>query len=58
MTIPKRLDWMTKEDWENIYFHWGCVCDYDMRWDDEKDYEEWCKRVLNNTPRYRKDWVD
>lgn len=43
---PKILDWMTDEDWDKIYFHWGCVCDYDMTWDDEADYEAWCRRVL------------
>jgi hypothetical protein len=46
MTIPKRLEWMSNEDWEEIYFYWGCVCDYDMHWEDEQDYEAWCKRVL------------
>ena len=46
MTIPKTLNWMTKEEREYITWYWGCVCDYDMEWKDEKDYEEWCKRVL------------
>lgn len=46
MTIPKKLDWMTEEQWQNIEFYWGCVCGYDTRWDDLKDYEGWCKRVL------------
>lgn len=46
MTIPKTLDWMTKEEYDEIYWYWGCVCNYDMEWKDEKDYEEWCKRVL------------
>ena len=46
MTIPKKLEWMTEEQWQSIEFYWGCVCNYDMHWDDLKDYEEWCKRVL------------
>lgn len=52
----RRLNWMTDADYENIYFHWGCVCDYENVWGD--DYEGWCKRVLNNTPRYQKNWKD
>ena len=46
MTIPKMLNWMTEEQYEQIRWYWGCVCDYDMYWKDEQDYEEWCKRVL------------
>ena len=46
MRIPKKLKWMTEEQWQSIEFYWGCVCDYDMNWKDEQDYEEWCKRVL------------
>lgn len=53
MTYTKRLDWMTDKDYENICWYFGCVCDYDMHWENEKDYEEWCKRVLNNTPRFK-----
>lgn len=45
-TISK-LSWMTEEEYEAIYFHYACVCDYDMTWKDMQDYEAWCKRVLN-----------
>ena len=44
-TISK-LDWMTEEEYEEIAWYYGCVCDYDMTWSDMQDYEEWCKRVL------------
>lgn len=47
MRIIKRLDWMTDEQYDQIYFYWGCVCGYDMHWENEKDYEDWCKRVLD-----------
>lgn len=47
ITIPYKLDWMTDEDYDKIHFHWGCICDYDMKWKDHDDYEAWCKRVLN-----------
>ena len=47
MTWIKKLDWMTDKEYENIRFYFGNVCDYEMRWEDEKDYERWCARVLN-----------
>lgn len=46
ITIPYKLDWMTKEDYEAIRFHWRCVCDYEMEWANAEEYEAWCKRVL------------
>lgn len=46
MSIIRKLDWMSKEDYEYIEWYWGCVCDYNMHWANEKDYEDWCKRVL------------
>jgi hypothetical protein len=52
MTMIKKLDWMTEEHYEQIYFYWGCVCDYDMHWDNEQDYEEWCKRVLKKLKNF------
>ena len=42
----RRLDWMTDEQYQQVYWYYGCVCDYDMRWEDEQDFEAWCKRVL------------
>lgn len=50
----KRLDWMTDKDYENVYWYWGCVCEYDEFWENDKDFEEWCKRVLNS-PRFKED---
>jgi hypothetical protein len=41
-----KLDWMTNEQYEQIQFYWGCVCDYDMYWESEQHYEDWCKRIL------------
>lgn len=46
MNHIKRLDWMTDEEYKEVYWYYGCVCDYDMHWEDEQDYEAWCKRVL------------
>ena len=46
MNIPERLNWMSNEQWEEIHWYWSCVCDYDMHWKDEQEYEGWCKRVL------------
>ena len=54
MTNVKRLDWMTDKEYDFVYWYFGCVCDYEMKWEDEKDYEEWCKRVLN-TPRFKEE---
>jgi hypothetical protein len=42
----RRLDWMTNEEYDKVYWYWGCVCDYDNFWKDEQDFEAWCKRVL------------
>lgn len=42
--MPKKLDWMTAEEYDYINFFWGCVCDYKAVWDD--DYEGWCKIIL------------
>ena len=46
MTMIKKLDWMTEKQYQQIRFYWGCVCGYNMHWNNEQDYEEWCKRVL------------
>jgi len=46
ITTISKLDWMTEEEYEEINWYYGCVCDYDMTWKDMQDYEEWCKRVL------------
>lgn len=58
MTWIKKLEWMTDAEYENIRFYFGCVCNYEMTWEDEADYERWCARVLNDTPRFQKDWKD
>lgn len=47
----RRLDWMTNEEYEELYWYWGCVCDYDNFWKDAEDFEAWCKRVLNKNKR-------
>lgn len=39
-----KLDWMTEEQYDEIKWYWGCVCDYKNVWGN--DYEGWCKRVL------------
>lgn len=46
ITTIKRLEWMSDEEWNEIEWHYGCVCDYDMQWDNINDYEAWCKRIL------------
>jgi hypothetical protein len=45
---PYRLEWMSDDDWAEVEWYYGCVCDYDMEWANKQDYEAWCKRVLKN----------
>lgn len=46
MNFIVRLDWMTDKEYDTIRLYYHCVCDYDMHWEDEQDYEAWCHRVL------------
>lgn len=51
----RRLDWMTNEEYDEVYWYWGCVCDYDdYIWKDEADFDAWCKRVLDK-PCFKED---
>ena len=45
MTHIYRLGWMTDEQWNEVQWYYGCVCDYNMYWENEQDYDAWCKRV-------------
>lgn len=47
MTIVTKLDWMTDEEYNEVYWYWGCVCGYQMNWKNIEEYENWCKRILN-----------
>ena len=46
ITWTKRLNWMTDKEYEAIRFYFGVICDYDITWDNDEEYEKWCKRVL------------
>ena len=46
ITIPYKLNWMTEDEWKDIWNFYGLVCDYEMKWQSKADYEAWCKRIL------------
>lgn len=46
LTTIKRLEWFSDEERNEIEWHYGCVCNYDMQWNNLNDYEAWCKRIL------------
>lgn len=43
---PYRLEWMSDDEWAEVEWYYGCVCNYDMEWANKQSYEAWCKRVL------------
>jgi hypothetical protein len=46
ITTIERLEWMSDNEWNEIKWYYGCVCNYDMKWDNLNDYDAWCKRIL------------
>lgn len=47
ITNTYRLEWMSDEDWAEIEWFYGCVCNYDIQWDNHEAYERWCIYVVN-----------